>query len=56
MRDGKQVPFGKLMAGSHWAFSPVRNDIDFCFSFGNGECQRPRTRAQIFGIWTRNLK
>ena len=27
----KQVPFGKLRAGSHRAFRPVRNDIDFCF-------------------------
>jgi len=29
---GKQVPFGKLRAGSHRAYRPIRNDIDILFS------------------------
>ena len=31
-RVGKQVPFGKLRAGSHRAYRPIRNDIDILLS------------------------
>jgi len=31
-RVGKQVPFGKLRAGSHRAYRPIRNDSDILFS------------------------
>jgi len=34
MDDRKQVPFGKLRAGSYRAYRPIRNDIDFCYSIG----------------------
>jgi hypothetical protein len=30
---GKQVPFGKLRAGSHRAYRPIRNDIDLLSAF-----------------------
>jgi hypothetical protein len=32
---GQQVPFGKLRAGSHRAYRPIRNDIDFAFSLAS---------------------
>ena len=32
---GKQVPFGKLRAGSHRAYRPIRNDIGFQYWFAS---------------------
>jgi hypothetical protein len=46
VRREQQVPFGKLRAGSHRAFSPVRNDKPFLFSAGFGTTYLQNARGE----------